>query len=510
MDSATDTDPTGLWAPTAAPGLLTTEAMYRADRAAMDAGVPGVTLMESAGRAVALAADEALPAEGPIAVLCGPGNNGGDGFVAARHLKSRGREVRLALLGRREALRGDAAHHAGLWDGPVAPLDPAILDGAAGVVDALFGAGLSRPLAGAAAEVAEAVAARGLPVVAVDVPSGIHGDTGAPMGETVFQAEVSVTFGRARPGHWLYPGRRLRGRLRVADIGLPEAVLARESDGLWRNDPTLWAARWPWRDPEAHKYRYGHAVIFGGGEMTGAGRLAARAALRSGAGMVTAAVPAAAMPLYAAAAASLLVTPLEPADPEQPVLDDPRRNAVLVGPGAGRGAATRNRALGLLRSGRATVLDADALTALAEVPAAFAAAISGPVVLTPHAGEFARLFPDVTGDKLARARAAASRTGAVVLLKGADSVVAAPDGRAAINANAPATLATAGSGDVLAGMVLGALAQGLPAFEAACAAVWLHGAAASARGPGLIADDLVEAIPEALAQLYRETGQSNG
>ena len=518
MDSNTeDLYAGGPWLDPVPPGLLTTSAMYAADRDAMAAGVPGTALMENAGRAVALAAWDVLP-DGPVAVLCGPGNNGGDGFVAARYLRAWGRSVRLALLGRRESLRGDAAHHAARWDGEVQALDPAVLDGCTGVVDALFGAGLTRPLDGAPAALAEAAAARGLPVVAVDVPSGVHGDHGAVVGEVAFQADVTVTFGRARPGHWLYPGRRLRGRLRIADIGLPESVLAARTRDLWRNDPALWGARWPWRDPETHKYRHGHAVVFGGGEMTGAGRLAARAALRAGAGLVTAAVPAEAVPLYALTAASLLVVPLAHEATVDTLLDDPRRNAVLFGPGAGigcagagragtgragAGEATRTRALALLQSGRALVLDADALTALAEVPAALAAAVTGPTVLTPHPGEFARLFPDLTGDKLTQARAAAARCGCVVLLKGADSVVAAPDGRAAINANAPATLATAGAGDVLAGVILGALAQGLDAFDAASAGVWLHGAAAAHFGPGLIADDVVEGLPGALAALAR-------
>jgi NAD(P)H-hydrate epimerase len=482
--------------------LLTTAEMYRADQAAIAAGVSGVRLMENAGAAVARAVLALVPPGGRVRVLCGPGNNGGDGFVAARHLRTAGRDVRLALLGDAGKLRGDAAKHAAVWGDPIAPMDAEVVADADVIVDALFGAGLSRPLEGAAAELVRAANAHPAPVVSVDVPSGISGDTGQVVGDLAVRATRTVTFFRAKPGHLLQPGRGRCGVVEVADIGIPPRVLDDMAPRTWRNTPALWRAAWPWRHGTSHKYRHGHAVVLGGGRMSGAGRLAARAALRTGAGLVTAAVPEPAIPIYAAETASLITEALAPEAPLDPVLADPRRNAVLLGPGAGVSHTTRERAARLLQDGRALVLDADALSVFAGEVDALAQQRAGPLVLTPHAGEFARLFPDLDGDKLDRARAAAARTGAVLVLKGADTVVAAPDGRSAIADNAPPELATAGTGDVLAGIVLGALAQGVPAFEAACAAVWLQGAAAEAAPrPGLISDDLPAHIPAALAQL---------
>lgn len=486
--------------------VLTVEQCYRADRLAAEAGVPGVALMERAGRAVA----EAIRARwspaalgGPVAVLCGPGNNGGDGFVAARLLAEAGWPVRLGLLGERERLSGDAAHHAALWEGPVEPLTAALLRGAGLVVDALFGAGLTRPLEGAAAAVLTAAADAGLPLVAVDVPSGLQGDSGVPLGGLAASATLTVTFFRPKPGHLLFPGRRLCGELLVADIGIPGAVLAAIEPRLWRDDPALWLPAWRPREAESHKYHFGHALLVGGGVMTGAARLAARAALRVGAGLVSLAAPAEALTVYQLASPSLIVRPGADAEALTRLLQDGRYDALLLGPGLEAGAETREQAAALLASGRPCLLDAGALTAFAEDPERLFAALRGPVLLTPHDGEFRRLFPDLEGDRLARARAAARRSGAVVLLKGADTAVAAPDGRAVLVDNAPPWLATAGSGDVLAGLGLGLLAQGVPPFEAAAAAAWLLGAAGTDCGPGLISEDLPESLPRLRARLGR-------
>ncbi len=492
--------------------VLSVAEMYRADKAAAELGVPGVALMENAGRAVA----ETIRARHqpcPVVVLCGPGNNGGDGFVAARHLAAAGWSVRLALLGARDRLSGDAAHHAGLWDGAVEALDesavPGLLGGAELVIDALFGAGLSRPLEGAARAAVEAVNADGLPVAAVDVPSGVSGDSGALVGEVAVQAALTVTFSRKKPGHLLLPGRSLCGEVVVADIGIPETVLTGIAPRTFENGPALWSLRYPWRRPDSHKYHFGHALILGGAVMTGAGRLAARAALRVGAGLVTVACTRETLPIYALSAPSAITAPVETEADYQALLADRRKNAVLLGPGNGVGAQTRGRALAALGAGqaaalgagKAVVLDADALTSFEARPSDLFEAIEGPCVLTPHEGEFGRLFAGLAGDKLARARAAAALSGAVVLLKGADSVIAAPDGRAAINANAPPELATAGTGDVLAGLIVGLLAQGMTSFDAACAAAWLHGETGAALGPGLIAEDLPEALPGVLRRL---------
>ncbi len=505
--------------------LLSVAEMARADAAAVAAGVPGVELMENAGRAVAEAIRVRHPSggpAGPVLVLCGPGNNGGDGFVAARHLVAAGWPVRLALLGARDRLSGDAAHHAALWEEPAEGTiealtedgAEALLDDAEVVIDALFGAGLSRPLEGAARRVVELLASSRATVVAVDVPSGVSGDSGAVLGAaldaTAVQAALTVTFFRKKPGHLLLPGRRRCGEVVVADIGIPDRVLDGIAPRTFENRPGLWGAGYPWRGLGDHKYDFGHALVLGGARMTGAGRLAARAALRVGAGLVTVACPPEALAIYALSTPSAIAVPAAGEADFAALLADGRKNAVLLGPGNGVGPETRARTLAALAagpgSGRATVIDADALTSFQDRPAELFESISGRCVLTPHEGEFRRLFPDLEGDKLSRARAAAARSGAVVLLKGADSVIAAPDGRAAINANAPAALATAGTGDVLAGLVVGLLAQGMNSFDASCAAVWLHGESGEACGLGLIAEDLSEALPGVLQGLGESLG----
>ena len=473
--------------------------MAAADAAAIAAGISGGELMANAGTAVA----EALTARfvrTPAIVLCGPGNNGGDGFVVARRLAQAGWPVRVAMLGARERLRGDAAAAAAAWTGTTLVLEPAVLEGAGLVIDALFGAGLARPLEGMAVAIIEAVRIAALPVVAVDVPSGVDGDTGQILGAAA-GATLTVTFHRPKPGHLLLPGRELAGELVVADIGIPNDVTARLGIRLWANGPRLWRRLLPRPTAASHKYSHGHALVLGGGmASSGASRMAARAALRAGAGLVTVVCPEAALAIHAAQLTAVMVAPFADQAGFARQLEDPRRNAILLGPGAGVGQALCQRVLAALASGRTCVLDADALTSFADRPDQLFAAIAGPCLLTPHEGEFRRLF-DLKGDKLTRARAAALRSGAVVLLKGADTVVAAPDGRAIIQPDAPATLATAGSGDVLGGICLGLLAQGMPMFEAAAAAVWLHAAAAESLGPGLIAEDLIEALPEALARL---------
>ena len=485
--------------------LLTSAQMARADAAAAAAGVPGRTLMEAAGHAVA-AACQARWSPRPVTVLCGPGNNGGDGFVAARHLAQNGWPVRVALLGPRGRLKGDAAHHAGLWSGPVEPLLPQALDGSALVIDAVFGAGLARPLEGEALATVEALSERRIPCLAVDLPSGIDGDTGAVLGAAAM-AELTVTFFRKKPGHLLLPGRMHCGAVLCAEIGIPESVLNGIGPDCFENGPALWLDRLPRPRLDDHKYRRGHAVILGGAEMTGAARLAAEATRRVGAGLLTILAPPEAVTIYALAAPGHLVRPL-PADGAIPeaILGDPRVTAMLIGPGAGLEEGTRNRVLAALAAGKPLVLDADALTVFSRRPADLFAAVTDADILTPHDGEFSRLF-DASGGKVQRARAAAATAGCTILLKGADTVVAGPGGGAVINANAPAELATGGAGDVLAGMILGLRAQGVPPQEAACAAAWLHGAAACAIGPGLIAEDLPGALPAQLASLFRKSAK---
>jgi len=479
--------------------LLTCAEMGRADAAAIAAGRHGTELMEAAGRAVASAiADRYRPQ--PTVVLCGPGNNGGDGFVVARLLKSAGWPIRVALLGSSVELRGDAAWASRLWKGPVGDLSSPPLDGRPLVVDAIFGAGLNRPVDGAAAQVIDRLNAERLSVVAVDIPSGLHGDTGQVMG-TAAIAELTVTFFRAKIGHYLAEGLRRCGALRTADIGIPSDVLAEIGPTAWRNDPALWAAPLRRQRIGDHKYTRGHLTILGGATATGAARLAALSSRRIGAGLATIAAPREAMAVYLAAEPGNLVAEVEDYEAFARLLADERRNAVLIGPGSGVNERTRGAVLASLTARRSVVLDADAITAFADHPSTLFGAIAGPVLMTPHEGEFRRLFPDLAAlpSKVERARQAAKRSGAAVLLKGPDTVIAAPDGRTVINGHAPPSLATAGSGDVLAGMAAGLMAQGLTPLAAGSAAAWLHGECAlQFRRPGLIAEDLPSHIPQAL------------
>lgn len=486
--------------------LLTPSQMAQADQAAMEAGISGLALMEAAGSAVANAIASHW-SKRPVLVLCGPGNNGGDGFVAARHLKSSGWHVTLALLGRPEALVGDAAACAALWDDQIVAFSPLLLDGTGIVVDAIFGAGLSRSVEAEAAEIIRTVAARKIPVCAVDVPSGLDGATGQVRG-VAMQATITVTFFRKKPGHVLFPGRSLCGRIIVADIGIPPAVLESISACAFENGPDLWLHAFPWPRLDAHKYQRGHVLVAGGPVMTGAARLSALGAARIGAGLVTLAAPASAWAVYASALTSIMVQPLETVDDFAVLLSDPRKNAVVIGPGAGISADTKAYALWALAERRATVLDADAISVFSTEPSILFDAITGACVLTPHEGEFGRLFP-TNASKLEQARQAAGQSGAVLVLKGPDTIVAAPDGRAYINSNAPPDLATGGTGDVLAGMIGGLMAQGMDAFDAAAAAVWLHGEAGRLAGPGLISEDLPQVLPRVLRRLKRLVRQDD-
>lgn len=472
--------------------LLTPTTMAMADRWTIEAGTPGIVLMERAGAGLAARVRD-LWDGGRILVLAGPGNNGGDGFVAARHLHGWGFDVAVHHLGALAELRGDAALAAQAYPGATVPLAADLdLDGVGLVVDALFGAGLSRALPPEVAELVRRITAAGLAVVAVDLPSGIDGANGQAHGPA-FRASTTVTFARAKPGHYLLPGAEHKGTLHVVDIGLDAAALARAHrtppGPLWVNRPDLWRHLWPKPQPADHKYRRGHAVVVAGGVATGgAGRLAAGAALASGAGLVTLVCPKGALTTHASRLDAVMVRPCADGD-LGPLLADARRNAWLLGPGGGVGAELRRQVETVLGLGRATVLDADALSCFEDDVQGLAACVQGPCVLTPHAGEAARLGA-TSGSKLEDAQELARRSGAVVVLKGFDTVVAAPDGRTAMATNGCVHLATAGAGDVLAGVVLAALARGVPAFEAAAAAVWLHNEAARAAGGSLTADDL--------------------
>jgi hydroxyethylthiazole kinase-like uncharacterized protein yjeF len=494
--------------------VLTTTEMEHADRLAVAGGTSGFALMLRAGQAVAVAAMD-LVEQGPILVIAGRGNNGGDGFVAATELVARGRQVSIILLCDRDTLQGDAALAARGWKGPVLPCNPQAVGAPALIVDALLGAGLNRPVKGDPYDIIEAMNASGVPVLSVDLPSGINGTTGAVMGVAVHATET-VTFFRRKPGHLLLPGRLHCGRVRLVDIGIDAEVLDEIHPKTFENIPALWAGSFPVPRIDGHKYARGHAIVVSGElAATGAARLSARGALRAGAGLVTLASPRDALAINASALTAVMIRAVDTKTEFADLLADKRLNACVIGPGAGVGERTREFVLAALSAKRALVLDADALTSFADAPDHLFDAIKtsgdSQVVLTPHQGEFQRLFSDMSNkhplrSKLERVRAAAERSGAVVLLKGPDTVVASPDGRAAIAANAPPWLATAGAGDVLAGMIAGFLAQGGAAFEAACMGTWMHGEAGSEAGPGLIAEDLPEVLPAVFRHLYDELG----
>jgi hydroxyethylthiazole kinase-like uncharacterized protein yjeF len=461
--------------------LLTPSEMAVADRTAVSLGHPVACLMENAGRAVARAV-RARFAPCRVLALCGPGNNGGDGYVAARLLADAGWPVAVAALA---PAVGDAAAPASRWRGPLLEFSVAAVARADLVIDAVFGAGLSRDLDAHVADVLRA--ARRL--VAVDVPSGLDGATGAPRGFAP-RADLTVTFFRRKPGHLLLPGRTLCGEVLLADIGIPDDVLRTVQPRTVWNGPWLWDI--PIAEASGHKYSRGHVTVLGGANMTGAARLAAMAARRGGAGMVTIAARDGA-DIFRGGEPGTIVDER----PLDVLLQDARRTTWVCGPGLGPNGA-RAALPALIAAGRLIVADADVFTAFAGAPDA----LRGATVLTPHEGEFTRMFGAAGRDRLAAARAAAARTGAVVLLKGADTIIAAPDGRAAINDSAPPWLATAGSGDTLSGLIAALLAQGMPAWQAGSAGAWLHGRAGVHAGAHLIAEDLADMLPRAFADAH--------
>jgi len=479
--------------------ILTVAEMTSADRAAVAAGTPGIDLMERAGAAVAKALSERFDVQ-PTVVLAGPGNNGGDGYVVARLLKERGWPVRVEALAPPKTPDAQAA--AALWDGETRPLGertfPQHVEAGVLVVDALFGAGLDRPLGADLARLARAMERSWRRVVAIDTPSGLGGDTGRPLGDSCFRAALTVTFHRRKPAHVLQPGRDLCGAVIVADIGLGSTPAR-----LFENTTELWLTRFPWPGVTAYKHTRGRLIVVSGEAWsTGAARLSARAALRVGAGLVTLLSPPEALMINAAHLEAVMLRPFETELELEAAASDVE--AAVIGPAAGVTEATLSNVLALARTGAALVLDADALSVFRDEPEELFSVLDRDDVLTPHVGEFERLFPGVlkaAPERIIATRTAARRAQAVVLLKGPDTVIAAPDGRAAVNLNGSPWLATAGSGDVLSGLIGGLIAQGMESFEAACAGAWIHAACAEGFGPGLISEDLPGLVPAILKDL---------
>ena len=473
--------------------------MGAADRAAIAAGTPGLSLMERAGKGVAEAVATRFSPRRTV-VLCGPGKNGGDGYVAARYLSQAGWPIMVAGTPR-EKLTGDAAGAAAEWSGEVQPLILDALDGAELVIDALFGAGLKRPLAPDLQALLKTAAERRTPLVAVDMPSGLDGDTGRPL-DVAPKAALTVTFHRKKPAHVLEPGKSVCGEVVVVDIGLAAPQGAR----LHENGPALWADRFPWPEQDSYKGKRGHLmVVSGGASHTGAARLATRGGLRVGAGLVTLLSPPSAILVNASHLEAVMLSAFKDAAELGEIAA--KAQAVVIGPAAGVGAATRANLLALAHTDAALVVDADALTSFKDETHALFAVLTERDVMTPHPGEFERVFPGLLKssiNRIAAARAAARLAGAILLLKGSDTVIAAPDGRCVVNTLSAPWLATAGSGDVLAGLIGGLMAQGMESFDAASCGAWLHGAAGTGFGPGLISEDLPGLIPAVLAKLYAE------
>ncbi|OYW99726.1 MAG: bifunctional ADP-dependent NAD(P)H-hydrate dehydratase/NAD(P)H-hydrate epimerase [Caulobacter vibrioides] len=472
--------------------ILTVAEMATADRAAVLAGTP------TPGEAVAQAV-RARYQRRPVVVWCGPGDNGGDGYVAARHLRRHGWPVvvEAAYPPATDACRWAASR----WRGEVRTLSQH-LSADTLYIDAIFGAGLSRSLEGEVAELARAAARQALTIVAVDAPSGVHGDTGRSLEGVALAAELTMTFHRRKPAHVLIEGRKACGDIVVADIGLASFGAV----ALFENEPGLWLHRYPWPAIDAHKHSRGRlSVVSGDAWNTGAARLAARGGLRIGAGAVTLLSPLSALSVNAGHLEAVMLAPFE-SDADL-ATRAAKADAVIIGPAAGVGEATARNLRALAQTGAALVADADALTSFREDPSELFACLDRDDVLTPHPGEFERIFPGLLGrspERITAAREAASTAGAVILLKGADTVIAAPDGRAAVSVNGTPWLATAGSGDVLAGFIGGLLAQGMDSFEAACAGAWIHAECGALFGPGLIAEDLPGLAPKILARLHQD------
>lgn len=483
--------------------------MAEIDRAAIAAGpFDGYGLMRNAGAAVAREVLRRYPAATRVDVLCGPGNNGGDGYVVARLLAEAGMNVAVWAAGAPKP-GTDAALAAADCPLPASAFADYSPEPGTVVVDALFGAGLARPLDISFADTFRSILDVGIPVVAVDLPSGVSGRTGEAVGPHL-EADVTVTFVRKKPGHLLYPGRLFCGETVVAHIGIPDRLIG--DTELTENVPDTWLGDLAMPIAWTHKYMRGHVAVFSGGPAsTGAARLSAMAAARSGSGAVTVLSPAGALQVNAAHLTSIMLKRVDEVIDAISFLNDRKVRAAVLGPGFGDTNRLRETAVAILETVErplTLVLDADAFTAFADAPASLftaARASKAQVVLTPHDGEFARLFPDIARDgslsKVDRVRAAAARVHATVVLKGPDTVIADRDGRAAINANGSPWLATAGSGDVLAGIIAGLAAQLMPSFAASCAAVWIHAEAGSRFGPGLIAEDMPGLLPPVLKEL---------
>ena len=486
--------------------ILSISEMYKVEKQVCAQGITSLSLMEAAGEAIADAVLN-ICEDGRILILCGLGNNGGDGFVAARLLENNGRKVRVLCLGSIDELNGDARASASNWTGEMCKFTSSLFEDTQVVVDALYGIGLNRPITGLGEDIIEKLNETNIPCVSVDIPSGVDANTGKILGCAV-KANICVTFFRRKPGHLLFPGKDKCGDVRVADIGIDKSIFTSLPPKIHENTPQLWLENFPIPEVQGHKYNRGHAVVVGGEELTGAAKLASFAALRSGAGLVTIASPKESSMVYRSGSPSVMVKDINNLEEFTSIISQKSVTGVLIGPGNGVNKETYDRVLRAITC-NPCVLDADALTVFEQCPNVLFRALKNMSecnnVITPHEGEFKKLFIKEAESKNSKSKIelaiSASSINAVIVLKGADTIITSPTGLIYINTNSSPYLATAGSGDVLSGIILGLLVQGMIPFEAASAGVWLHGESGRMFGPGLVAEDIAKIIPSIFKKL---------
>ncbi len=517
--------------------ILSPKEMQKIDKDAIKSGISGYNLMENAGRSVAKEIVSKFR-KTKVLVLCGPGNNGGDGFVVARILSEIGWEVSVAsvniskLKGDAEKARLSYKHNISsiiskdidvilnkrriqkdknksvnsscrdtiktndLLIGKQIPQHSKIAPNLL-VIDAIFGTGLNKIIKGDLAEVIEKINKSNALVVAVDIPSGINGENGEVMGVAI-KADITLTFTRKKLGLVLMPGKMNAGEVITTDIGIPEEIINKQKFSIYENSPNLWISSFPFPEPQDNKYTRGHVVVASGGvDCTGAACLASISALRCGAGLVTVLSPKEALSIYASKLNSVMAKPFRNIKEFVQFISDKHKNVIVLGPGNGANEETAEKVKKALSLKKTCVIDADAISAFAGRGRSLFKMIKSPVVLTPHEGEFARIF-DIKGDKIKRAKDAAKKSNADIVLKCTDTIIEAHDNRIVINTCATPNLATAGTGDVLSGIIAGLLAQRMDPFEAACAGVYLHSQAAKEFGIGLIAEDMPQILPAVL------------
>lgn len=467
--------------------ILTTDEMKKADAATIADGIPARQLIEAAGVAVAHKIAD-LFKKISVLVLCGSGNNGADGIVTAERLKRAGWPVRIAVFDKDRKKYPEAE----TLNSNLSLKETGL------VVDAIFGTGFHGALEPEIITLFDKIRTRKIPVIAVDIPSGVDGTSGT-IAEGALKADITVTFCRKKIAHMLYPSREFCGKTHVAQIGITDDIIARLNGQIFENNPALWIRDFPIPDATSHKYTRGFVTVFGGNIRTGAACLAGHAAQVAGAGAVAITTLPETRPIYSHYRASIMVDVWQTIEDLKSLLRDERRNTLVLGPGGGE---MRDVVEALLGLNKISIIDADALTAFKDDPQALFSKLSSQCVLTPHAGEFHKLFGDLPGNKIDQARTAARKSGAIVVFKGGDTIIAEPDGAIIVNSAAPPNLATAGSGDVLTGLIAGLSAQGMPPFMAAACACWLQTQAARKQGFGLTAEDIIRHIPQVLNQLF--------